>query len=257
MTVAPSSPLISYRNIYKSFDQQSVYRQFDLDVYEGETLCIIGPSGFGKTVALKMLIGLIRPDSGQILFDNIDLTSFTHDSQFLPIRRRIAMVFQGAALFDSLCVFDNVAYPLREQFSLSFAQMRSRVLEKLQWVGLTEAVDKMPSQLSDGMKKRVGLARAIVTQPEVVLFDEPTAGLDPANTKRIANLILSLRKTPGHRASIVVTHDMPTAERIADRVALMGDGKVRNTGTLQQLRHSSDRKTEAFFMLEHSSTERS
>ncbi|MEM7588728.1 MAG: ATP-binding cassette domain-containing protein [Myxococcota bacterium] len=251
------SPLISYRNVYKSFGQQSVYRQLNLDVYERETLCIIGPSGFGKTVALKMLIGLIQPDSGQILFDNIDLTDFAHDSQFLPIRRRIAMVFQCAALFDSLCVFDNIAYPLREQFSLNFEEIRSRVLEKLQWVGLAQAVNKMPSQLSDGMKKRVGLARAIVTQPEVVLFDEPTAGLDPANTKRISNLIISLRKTPGHRASIVVTHDMPTAEKIADRVALMGNGKVRNTGTLQQLRHSSDKETQAFFMLEHNSMERS
>lgn len=215
---------------------------------------MIGPSGFGKTVALKMLIGLIQPDCGQIVFDGINLTDLTHDAQFLPIRRRIAMVFQGAALFDSLCVFDNVAYPLREQFSLTDEQLHSKVLEKLQWVDLADAVHKMPPQLSDGMKKRVGLARAIVTEPEVVLFDEPTAGLDPANTQRIANLILSLRQTPNHRASIVVTHDMPTAETIADRVALMGDGQVRNSGTLQQLRNSSDKETQAFFKLDNGKT---
>ncbi len=237
--MAEASALVSYRNVWKAFHQQSVYQELNLDIHRGETLCIIGPSGFGKTVALKMLIGLIRPDKGEILFDGIPITSLTNDSQLLPIRRRIGMVFQAAALFDSISVFDNIAYPLREQFDLAEEEIHTRVMEKLAWVDLSDAAHKMPPQLSGGMKKRVGLARAIVTQPEVILYDEPTAGLDPIGTRRITDLITTLHQRL-HCTGIVVTHDMPMVARIAHRIALMGEHKVKVVGTFDELLHHPD-----------------
>ncbi|MEM7495732.1 MAG: ABC transporter ATP-binding protein [Myxococcota bacterium] len=232
--MAAASALISYHNVWKAFGEQPIYRGFNLSVHRGETLCIIGPSGFGKTVALKMLIGLIRPDEGEVVFDGTHITSLSSDTQLLPIRRRIAMVFQAAALFDSISVFENIAYPLREQFDLTEEEIRARVMEKLAWVDLPDAAHKMPSQLSGGMKKRIGLARAIVTQPEVILYDEPTAGLDPVGTRRITDLIITLHQRLDC-TGIVVTHDMPMVARIAHRIALMGDHKVRAVGTFDEL----------------------
>lgn len=232
--MAVASALISYHNVWKAFGEQPIYQGFNLHVRRGETLCIIGPSGFGKTVALKMLIGLIRPDQGEIVFDGIRVTSLTNDAQLLPVRRRIAMVFQAAALFDSISVFDNIAYPLREQFDLTEEEIHTRVMEKLAWVDLPDAAHKMPPQLSGGMKKRVGLARAIVTQPEVILYDEPTAGLDPIGTRRITDLIIMLHQRLDC-TGIVVTHNMPLVAKIAHRIALMGGHKVRAVGTFNEL----------------------
>jgi phospholipid/cholesterol/gamma-HCH transport system ATP-binding protein len=240
-----AEPYISYRNVYKAFGKQQVCRDFSLDIARGETLCIIGPSGIGKTVTIKMLIGLIWPDSGQIVFDGQDVASFVKDEDFLPIRRRIAMVFQGSALFDSMSVFDNVAYALREQKKLTEQQIADVVMERLDWVGLAESAEKMPGELSGGMKKRVGLARAIATDPEVILYDEPTAGLDPINTTRIGDVIADLGKRM-KATSLVVTHDIPVSKRLSDRAAFMYDGKIKAIGKIESLERSEDKFVRGF-----------
>jgi len=238
-------PLIRFAHVFKAFGRQKVCNDFNLQVHAGETLVIIGPSGVGKTVTIKMLIGLVLPDSGDIWFDGVNVAKFERDKQFLPIRKRVAMVFQSSALFDSMTVFDNIAYPLREHSQMSPTELRDTVLEKLEWVGLPDAAFKMPSELSGGMKKRIGLARAIVANPEVILYDEPTAGLDPINTVRIADVIMDLKERI-KCTSIVVTHDIPVAERLSDRAAFLYDGKVKALGTVAELAESSDRYVKGF-----------
>lgn len=236
---AADGPLISMRGVRKSFGRQLIYDDLNLDVYRGETLCVIGPSGVGKSVMLKMLIGLLSSDAGEIWFDGENVGAFVDDRRFLPVRRRVAMVFQGAALFDSMSVYDNIAYPLREQLGLPEDEIAVRVAEKLGWVGLPGIEHKRPSELSGGMKKRVGLARSIATDPEVILYDEPTTGLDPVNTKRIGDLILSLRDRL-NCTSLVVTHDMTTVNQVADRVAFVYDHRVRAVGRPAELLQGHD-----------------
>ncbi len=230
---------ISYRHVYKAFGTQSVCLDFNLDIVKGETISIIGPSGIGKTVTIKMLIGLLDVDQGEIWFDGVDVAAFTKDKLFMPMRKRVSMLFQWAALFDSMTVFDNVAYPLREQFNLSPGELKERVQDKLELVGLPYAGSKMPSELSGGMKKRIGLARAIATDPEVILYDEPTTGLDPINTVRIADLIIALQERL-KCTSIVVIHDITTAIRLSNRAAFMYDGKIKAVGTMDALINSED-----------------
>lgn len=245
---APGRVLISYRGVSKAFGKQTIYRDLHLDVYAGETLCVIGPSGVGKSVMLKMLIGLLRADAGEIWVEGENVAQFSGDAAFLPIRKRIAMVFQGAALFDSMTVYDNIAYPLREQFeAMPESEIADRVAEKLAWVGLPGIEQKRPAELSGGMKKRVGLARSIATDPEVILYDEPTTGLDPVNTRRIGDLILSLRDRL-QCTSIVVTHDMTTVEQVADRVAFVYDAAVAAVGTLDELKHGAQPVVRGFIV---------
>lgn len=232
-------PLLSLQGIGKAFGKQVIYDGLDLSVYRGETLCIIGPSGVGKSVMLKMMIGLLDPDAGKIFFDGHELTAFQRDEDFLPIRRRVAMVFQGAALFDSMSVFDNIAYPLREQRTVAEEQIADIVAEKLAWVGLPGIEQKKPAELSGGMRKRVGLARAIATDPEVILYDEPTTGLDPINIRRINDLIESLRERL-HCTSIVVTHEMSTVFQVSDRVAFVYNRRIAESGTADALRRSKN-----------------
>ncbi len=232
-------PLISLRGVSKAFGKQVIYDDLCLDVTRGETLAVIGPSGCGKSVMLKMIIGLLRQDEGEIWFDGENVAELHGDTEFLPVRRRVAMVFQGAALFDSMNVYDNIAYPLREQFDLAEEEIAQRVAEKLGWVGLPGIEQKKPSELSGGMKKRVGLARAIATDPEVILYDEPTTGLDPVNTKRIGDLILSLRDRL-NCTSLVVTHDMTTVFQVADRVAFVYDHGIGAVGEPEALRRGPD-----------------
>ncbi len=229
--------LISYKKISKLFGKQEILRDFDLKISRGEIFSIIGPSGIGKTVTIKMLIGLLMPDKGDLMFDGQNLANFPRDEDFLPIRRRIAMVFQGVALFDSMSVFDNIAYPLKEQLDLSESEIEDLVVEKLSWVGLKEAKEKMPAELSGGMKKRVALARSIATDPEVILYDEPTAGLDPVNTIRVVDLILSLQQRL-KCTSIVVTHDIAAAEKLSEKAGFMYDKKLGALGSFDELRAS-------------------
>jgi len=247
MSQLETQAYISYRNIYKAFGTHSVCHNFNLDIIRGEIMSIVGPSGVGKTVTIKMLIGLLDIDEGQIWFDGTDVAAFDKDSLYLPIRKRISMVFQWAALFDSMTVFDNVAYPLREQFKLSQSELEDRVQQKLEWVGLPDVGLKLPSELSGGMKKRVGLARAIATDPEVILYDEPTTGLDPINTVRITDLIISLQERL-KCTSIVVIHDIPSAVRLSNRVAFMYDGKIRSVGTMDALMNGEDSFVRGFLV---------
>jgi phospholipid/cholesterol/gamma-HCH transport system ATP-binding protein len=226
-------------NINKSFNGQMVCKDINLPLKKSKVLAILGPSGCGKTVTIKMIIGLIIPDNGSILFDDIDIAEIKNDDEFLPIRRRISMVFQGSALFDSMDVFDNISYPLRVQGVKNATEIKDRVMITLSLVGLPDVASKMPGELSGGMKKRVGLARAIVTEPEIILYDEPTAGLDPINTRRIIDLILMLEDN-FKCTSVVIAHDMDVIKAVSDRAAFFYGGRVRQLGTFTGLWESED-----------------
>jgi phospholipid/cholesterol/gamma-HCH transport system ATP-binding protein len=238
-------PIIAFRNVSKAFGKNQVYAGLDLEVRRGETLCVIGPSGVGKSVMLKLLIGLIDLDDGEIWFDGERVSDFNNDRQYLAMRRRVAMVFQGAALFDSLTVFENIAYPLREQFKLSEEEIADRVAQKLAWVGLPGIEAKKPGELSGGMRKRVGLARSIATDPEVILYDEPTTGLDPVNIQRINGLIVSLTERL-KCTSIVVTHEMATVFAVSDRIAFVYDKQIAAVGEPEAMRHSPNPMVRGF-----------
>jgi phospholipid/cholesterol/gamma-HCH transport system ATP-binding protein len=232
--------LIQFKGVRKSFGQKVIYQGLDLEIRRGETITVMGPSGSGKSVMLKMLIGLIHADSGEIVFDGQDLVKM-NDQQLTDIRRRIAYLFQGAALFDSLNVAENVAYGLREQFwnTMSNEEIGARVEQSLELVGLPGIQEMRPSDLSGGMKKRVGLARTLALQPEVILYDEPTTGLDPINTGRINHLILGIQRAL-KLTSIVVTHDMGTAFSVSDRLAMIGRGRILLVGTKEEFRESQN-----------------
>ena len=214
--------IIEFTGVDKAFGDHVVYRGMDLRVFQGETLSIIGGSGQGKSVCLKMMIGLLVPDGGVVSYRGDDVHAL--DSEGLrQIRRRVAYVFQGGALFDSMTVEDNVAYALREHTDMSYAQIRDRVVECLDMVGLPDTLlDLMPANLSGGMRKRVALARSIAIEPEVILYDEPTTGLDPRNITRIGEMIMKLQREL-NVTSVVVTHEMPIAFDVADRVAMLHD----------------------------------
>lgn len=238
-------PFIEFKHICKAFGDLKVCDDYNLTIQKGETLCIMGPSGVGKTVGLKMLIGLLTPDSGDIIFDGIQYSAIRKEEDFLPIRRRISMVFQGAALFDSLNVYDNIAYPLKLLRKHAEDEIRHLVHEKLEWVGLPDAAEKMPAELSGGMKKRVGLARAIATSPEVVMYDEPSAGLDPINTARITDVIAGLNDRL-QCTSLVVTHDIPFAEKLSQRVAFVYAGKIVALGSISELLAGDNQLVQGF-----------
>jgi phospholipid/cholesterol/gamma-HCH transport system ATP-binding protein len=239
------APIIEFIDVCKSFGTQIVCQNLNLKVPKNQVLSILGPSGGGKTVTIKMLVGLITPDSGSILYDHMDLAKLEDEDDFLPIRRRISMVFQGAALFDSMDVYENIAYPLRIFNDFSEEKIKDKVSMTLAMVGLPDAASKMPTELSGGMRKRIGLARAIVTDPEVILYDEPTAGLDPINTRRIIDLILMLQ-AKFKATSIVVSHDMAAVEAVSDQVAFLYGGRVRKMGTFEELKNSEDAVVRGF-----------
>jgi len=230
--------IIEFKNVSKAFGDHEVIKGMNLSIEEGETITIIGGSGSGKSVTLKLLLGLIAVDEGQIFFRGKDVVIMTED-ELVAMRAKIGMLFQGAALFDSLTVFENVAYPLIEHFDHSEEELKRIVGEKLELVGLPGTEAMYPADLSGGMKKRVGLARAIATNPEVILYDEPTTGLDPANTNRIDELILNLQKVL-KVTSIVVTHDMASAYKISNRLALLHEKKIEFVGTVNQTKGSAN-----------------
>lgn len=237
--------LIRFEHLQKSFGPKRVYDDLLLSVYAGETLTVIGGSGTGKSVLLKCLIGLLRPDSGRILFEGQELNDF-REEDFIDVRRHVAMVFQGAALFDSLTVGENIAYPLREHFPhMPPDELRARVAEKLALVNLPGIEDMKPADLSGGMKKRVGLARAIATDPEVILWDEPTTGLDPVTTETINQMIRSMQRQLGC-TSIVVTHDMMSAFSVSDRIAMLANRRIVQVGTPEEMRVSTVPEVRAF-----------
>jgi phospholipid/cholesterol/gamma-HCH transport system ATP-binding protein len=242
---ATGEPVVDLAEVRKRFDGNEVLRGVSLSVERGETMVIMGGSGSGKTVTLRLIAGLIRPSEGtvHVFGERIDSLS---EEELLPIRRRMGYVFQGAALFDSLTVHENVAYPLREHTSLGEADIRERVLHFLSVVGLgAEVLDQLPSELSGGMRKRVGIARALAQEPQMLLFDEPTAGLDPTNARMVAELIVQLRGGVCDTA-IVVTHDLELTKTVADRVAILIDGRFAALGPRDEVLASSDPAVQAF-----------
>jgi phospholipid/cholesterol/gamma-HCH transport system ATP-binding protein len=229
--------LIELRGVRKAFGEKVGYRELSLAIERGESITIIGGSGCGKSVMLKLLIGLLRPDQGEILFDGQDVARM-RSAELQQLRQRVGMLFQGGALFDSISVGDNVAYALREHArSMGVSEIGSRVAWALDVVGLPGIEKMRTNDLSGGMKKRVALARAIVQGPEVVLYDEPTTGLDPINVTRINRLIVAL-KHELKITSIVVTHDMQSAYAISDRLAMLHEGRILLTGTPDDFRRS-------------------
>ena len=235
---APGETLIRFDGVQKSFGPKVIYSGLSLEIRRGETITVMGPSGSGKSVMLKMLIGLLHADGGVVLFDGRDIMAMS-DQELTEVRRRIAYLFQGAALFDSLNVGENVAYGLREQFwnKMTGEEIEARVAQSLELVGLPGIQSMRPSDLSGGMKKRVGLARTLALQPEVILYDEPTTGLDPINTARINHLILGIQRAL-HITSVVVTHDMGTAFTVSDRLAMIGKGRILLVGSKEEFRES-------------------
>lgn len=227
-------PFVEIRGLHKRFGANRVLRGVDLVVPRGSVFTILGGSGSGKSVLLKHLVGLLRPDAGRVVVDGVDATAFG-EAEWIPVRRRIGYVFQGAALFDSLDVYENLAYPLREHEDWPEERIARRVAQCLEAVGLAGVERRMPAALSGGMRKRVGVARAIALEPSAILYDEPTTGLDPGNSRRIGRLIRSLQQRL-HATSVVVTHDLELCKTISDRVALLRHGVVCEEGSIEELR---------------------
>jgi phospholipid/cholesterol/gamma-HCH transport system ATP-binding protein len=236
--------MIQIQDLHKTFGQQQVLRGLSLEVATAEIMVVIGRSGGGKSVLLKHLIGLLRPDSGAILVDGNDITRL-RGSALDRIRERYGVVFQGGALFDSMSVFDNVAFPLREKSRLGTADIVERVEEKLEKVGLSGMGHKNPAEISGGMRKRVAIARALVTEPEVVFFDEPTTGLDPILVNTIHHLIVELHRKSRFTA-VMVSHEIPEIFRIADRVAMLHDGLIVEAGSPDAIQASSNPVVQQF-----------
>ena len=230
--------MIQLIDVYKSFGSKQVLSGFTLDVVEGETMVIIGYSGTGKSVAIKHIVGLLEPDSGQVLVDGLDVVHLPR-RELYKLRARIGYVFQFAALFDSLSIGENVAMGLRKQGELNDAEIRERVSEALDLVDLPNVEDRFPAELSGGMRKRVGIARAIALRPKYILYDEPTTGLDPVTSAVIDNLMVRMRTRLGV-TGIVITHDMRSAYTVGNRIAMLYEGRVRWTGTVEEVQRTDD-----------------
>ncbi|HWV55927.1 MAG TPA: ATP-binding cassette domain-containing protein [Longimicrobiales bacterium] len=232
--------MIEFRNLHKSFGREEVLRGVDLVVHEGETLALLGPSGTGKSVLLKHAIGLLEPDEGDVVVDGVSISKATPE-ELRRVRQRVGYVFQNAALFDSLTVFENLRLALEgEEERRPLNELREEAKELLARVNLdADVLDMYPSELSGGMRKRVGVARAIASRPRYLLYDEPTTGLDPVNAQNIDSLIMELREQLGV-TGIVVTHDLESAFQVADRVALLHEGRVRASGTPEEILASED-----------------
>jgi phospholipid/cholesterol/gamma-HCH transport system ATP-binding protein len=233
-----ANPFIRIRNLRQSFGSQEVLRGIDLDIYRGETLVILGASGCGKSVMVKHLPGLMRPTVGEIWIGDLEITHL-REREMGPVRHQIGMMFQGGALFDSMTVFENVAFPLREESDCGEEEIRTRVTRALEIVKLASHADKFPSDISGGMRKRVALARAVVDVPSCIIYDEPHAGLDPMTADTIDRLIKTLQKEHDI-TNIVITHEIRSVFRIADRVVFMKDGLVYWTGSPDELERTQD-----------------
>jgi phospholipid/cholesterol/gamma-HCH transport system ATP-binding protein len=230
--------MIQIEDLHKRFNSKVVLAGLSLTIEHGETMVVIGGSGTGKSVLLKHVIGLMRPDSGRVIVDGQDVERL-NDAQLTAVRKKFGMLFQGAALFDSLSVWENVGFSLAQHTRLSAREIRDVAREKLALVGLKGVEDLMPAELSGGMKKRVGLARAIVHDPEIMLYDEPTTGLDPIMADVINDLIIRLKEQL-KVTSIAITHDMTSAYKIADRIAMLYQGKILEVGTPDEIRASAN-----------------
>ncbi len=240
-----ADPIIQLVDLHKSFGGNQVLQGINLEVPAGTTLVILGGSGSGKSVIMKHMIGLLKPDSGQVIIDGQDIVPF-NDSQLGTVREKFGMVFQGAALFDSMNVYENVTFPLREhRKKMSEKDIRKLVDEKLAMLGLQDIDDKYPDELSGGMRKRVGLARAIILNPKIVLYDEPTTGLDPITTDYVDEMILAAKAHLGV-SSVVISHDIASAFKVADQIAFLYQGIIVAKGTPSELRKAQHPKLQEF-----------
>jgi phospholipid/cholesterol/gamma-HCH transport system ATP-binding protein len=239
-----SEVVIELSGVHKAFHHERVLRGVDLAIREGETFTILGGSGSGKSVCLKHMVGLLRPDAGSVRVFGREISGWS-EHQLIEVRTAVSMIFQSAALFDSLTVYENIAYPLREHRRWGEEKVAARVRECLAAVGLPGVEQLMPSELSGGMRKRVGVARGIAIEPRVVLYDEPTTGLDPANQRRIGELIRSLQERLGI-TSVIVTHELDLCFAVSDRVALLKDGRIVAVGAGRDMRESRDPAVRAF-----------
>lgn len=243
-----TTPYIAFQNVFKSFSGFDVLKDVSFFVNPGETLCILGRSGVGKSVSLQMLMGFLKPDSGTITVAGEDITGLT-EREMQEVRRKVTMVFQNGALFDSISVGENVAFPLREKGGLDEDQIRQIVKGLLEMVGVAGMEDLLPSDLSTGMRRSVAIARALAAQPEAVLYDEPTTMVDPLMGHLLGDLIERLKRQL-HLTSIVVTHDMRFARKLADRVLFLHEGSVRFFGTLEEMDRTDDPVLKEFLLLD-------
>lgn len=239
-----SDPKISLQHVYKSFNGKEVLRDLSIDISAGESLVIVGGSGTGKSVTLKHIIGLLQPDRGHVVVDNTDLCCM-HAVELNAFRRRFGMAFQEGALFDSMSVFENIAFPLRRHTKMSEDEIRQRVEECLEDVHLHGVEKRRPSELSGGMRRRVGFARAISLKPEILLFDEPTTGLDPVISDVVADLIVEMDEKL-NTTTVTITHDMKVAFKIADRVAMLHRGGIIEEGTPEEFQRSENSIVQQF-----------
>jgi phospholipid/cholesterol/gamma-HCH transport system ATP-binding protein len=239
-------PIIEFRNVWKRYSGREVLAGLQLDIRRGEVLCVLGPSGTGKSVMLRHINGLTRPDEGEVIVFGQSMGVLEED-QMAPIRRRTAMLFQGGALFDSMTVGENIAFPIREHFpDKPTRDVDDLVAEKLRHVGLPGVQPKMPSELSGGMRKRVALARSIALEPEVILYDEPTTGLDPVSAEKISELLVDINARL-QTTSVVVTHDVVVARTVADRLVFLHQGKVQFIGDFASASRSDHPLLQEYF----------
>lgn len=232
-----SAPILELKDIHKAFGSNKIHRGINLTLHRGESLGLLGGSGTGKSVLLRSIIGLERIDSGAIFFEGKRIDNLSED-QLIPFRIKISYSFQSGALFDSINVFENIAYPLFEHTTFSYHQIKDKVAQMLKLIDLEGKEELMPSDLSGGMQKRVGMARSMILDPEIILYDEPTAGLDPANTLNVVSLMQKLKKKG--LASIFVTHDIPSAIMLCDRIIVLHEGEIAFNDTPQKFQNSED-----------------
>ena len=237
--------MIEIKSLSKSFGSLNVLDRVSINVNVGENLVVFGKSGSGKSVLLKCIVGLLKPDDGKILVSDKNVVDFS-TKELNKFRKNLSFLFQGAALYDSMSVRENLEFPLKRNFDFTQEEINTKVLETLKLVGLEDAVNKMPSELSGGMRKRIGLARSIITEPALMLYDEPTTGLDPITSKEISVLILDLQKKL-KMTSIVVTHDLLCAQIIADRAIMLNEGKIVSEGKIDEMTSSQDKFLKNFF----------
>ena len=237
--------MIEIQSLSKSFGSLNVLDKVSINVNVGENLVVFGKSGSGKSVLLKCIVGLLKPDDGKILVGDKNVVDFS-TKELNKFRKNLSFLFQGAALYDSMSVRENLEFPLKRNFDFRQEEINTKVIETLKLVGLEDAVNKMPSELSGGMRKRIGLARSIITEPALMLYDEPTTGLDPITSKEISVLILDLQKKL-KMTSIVVTHDLLCAQIIADRAIMLNEGKIVSEGKIDEMTSSQDKFLKNFF----------
>jgi len=236
---------INIENVKKAFGKNVVLKDINLKVKEGESIVTLGKSGTGKSVILQCIAGLLKPDEGKILVYGENVPTLD-DDELQEIRKKIGFLFQSGALYDSMSVRENLSFPLKRLTDLSDAEITSKVIEALENVGLANAIDKMPSELSGGMKKRIGLARTLITDPKIMLYDEPTTGLDPSTSREISQLVLEVQKKY-KTTSIIVTHDMECARMVADKIVVLKDGVYVVEGTFDELQKNNDPFVKSFF----------